>query len=75
FGASLCAFAGTRPAKSTDCNLFCCLRNKTPAEGFRSTLQRFCFLFLKEASGGVRRRLSLFVPFAQPCAPTPLRHL
>ncbi|MCC8075669.1 MAG: hypothetical protein LIO95_07000, partial [Clostridiales bacterium] len=37
----LCAFAGTRPAKSTDFILFCCLRNKTPAEGFHNILRHF----------------------------------
>ncbi|MCD8352951.1 MAG: hypothetical protein LUC47_01355 [Clostridiales bacterium] len=39
----LCAFAGTCPAKSTDFNLFCCLRNKTPAEGFYNFSR--CFIF------------------------------
>ncbi len=41
FGASLCAFAGTCPAKSTDFNLFCCLRNKTPGSGFYNFLRHF----------------------------------
>ncbi|MCD7887198.1 MAG: hypothetical protein LUG44_06215, partial [Clostridiales bacterium] len=41
FGAFLCAFAGTCPAKSTDFILFCCLRNKTPAEGFHNFFRHF----------------------------------